>query len=223
LNTVLNTFVRDKQPPEVIEAANTLLNTEINGLNIPRGLRRYNDDERTYIKILRSYANSVRSMLSTIEDVSAQGLSEDDLEIYKIKVHGIKGTSLDIFAEQVGNSAKKLEDAAKTGDFNYINENNAAFLETAWKLVSDIEELLVCLDIKNPKQKKEKLDKEVLAKLLIACENYHLEKVDIALAEIEKYQYGADSELADWLRENIDKMNFKQIVEKLSNMEDING
>jgi len=40
--------------------------------------------------------------------------------------------------------------------------------------------------------------------------------------EIEKYKYEADNGLAVWLRENMDKMNFKQIAEKLENL-NVNG
>ncbi|MCL2810216.1 MAG: Hpt domain-containing protein, partial [Treponema sp.] len=196
-----------------------LLEKEIKGLNIIKGLQRYGCDEKTYLKVLRSYAASVRSMLGIIESFSSPERSEavtpDKLNDYKIKVHGIKGTSLDIFAGQIGTSAKALEDAAKTDNIEYINDHNSAFLEAAWKMVTDIESLLMGLDAENPKPKKDRPDKEELSKLLAACKNYDMDGADNAMAEIEKFQYESDDGLADWLRESLDRMDLKQIADKL--------
>jgi len=212
---------------EAIHAAETYLNAsgksllhdkQIDGLDIPQGLRRYEGDEKTYIKVLRSYAASVRSMLGVVAKANEDQLSDSQLNDYKIKVHGIKGTSFDIFAESIGASAKELEAAAKSGDLSYIQKNNPAFLEAAWKLVSDIENMLKKLDAENPRPVKESPDGAVLAKLREACKNYDMDGIDAAMAELEKYKYETDDVLVGWLRDNVDRMNVKQIVEKLSNL-----
>ena len=187
-----------------------LLDKKIQGLDIARGLDQYEGNEQTYLKILHSYSFSVSSLLDAMETVS-----KDNLDNYRIKVHGIKGTSLDICAEKLGNEAKALEDAAKAGNFDYINEHNSAFLESAWKLVNDINKMLAELEAENPKPKKDKLDEAVLVKLLGACKEYDINEADKAMAEIEKYKYEADDGLADWLRGRIDRMDYKQIVQKL--------
>ena len=184
---------------------------EIAGLDIARGLERYDGDEDLYIKVLRSYAASVGAMLEAIETVS-----EDMLADYKIKVHGIKGTSYDFFATQIGKDAEALEHAATRGDFGYISEHHPAFLKDAHELVEAIEGALRELDAKNPKPKKDKPDSDALSKLLNACKNYDLDAADAAIGEIGKYQYEADDGLADWLREHMDRMDFTEIVERLS-------
>jgi len=40
--------------------------------------------------------------------------------------------------------------------------------------------------------------------------------VDAAMEEIESFEYESGGELAAWLRTNVDNMNFKLIIEKLS-------
>jgi len=190
-----------------------MLNKDIAGLNIAEGLHRYNDDEATYLRVLRSYTVNIGSMLRSIE-----AISEEKLADYEITVHGIKGASLDIFAEQIGKSAKELEMAAKAGDFSYIKAHNSEFLESVRKLISELGNVLSDIDAENPKPKKEKPDSNVLAKLLTACKVYDMDGADAAMEEIEKYQYTDDYGLANWLRENIDMMNFAQIVQKLSNL-----
>ncbi|MDR0464829.1 MAG: hypothetical protein LBG94_06930, partial [Treponema sp.] len=177
-----------------------LANRQISGLDIVKGLERYHGDDKIYIAILRSYAASVGSMLKEIESISAElqtqaVIPQDKLLAYRTKVHGIKGTSLDIFAGQVGREARDLEEAAKSSDFDFIKNNTSAFLDNAGKLVAAIENVLQNIDTENPKPKKDKPDKNILLELLAACKKYHINKVDEAMAEIEKYQYEADDGL----------------------------
>ena len=188
-----------------------LLDKKIDGLDIVKGLERYEDDEKQYLQILRSYTSSVRSLLEEIEKEP----DEETIRNYEIKVHGIKGTSIDVGAEQIGKNAKELEEAAKTGDFEYIHERHKTFLANAWKLIFDLEKMFDDLDTENPKPLKDLPDMETLRQFLAACMNYDIEKADKAMAEIEKYKYEADDGLTAWLRHNIDRSNFKEIIEKL--------
>jgi hypothetical protein len=236
MNIVLNKFIRDKQPPEVIEAARqealaekagsqenplqsdeehadgSVANKVVNGLDIIKGLNRYHGDEKTYLKILSSYAKSVRTMLKAIESVT-----EDELADYKIKVHGIKGASYDIFADEIGNDAKILEYAAVDGDLDLILERNPAFLEATGKFLDDIDDVLsLFVEDETSKPKLAKPNSDLLSKLLEACKSYDMGAAEAVMAEIDKYQYTADKGLAVWLRENVDMMNFMDIVERLS-------
>ncbi|MDR2580459.1 MAG: response regulator [Fibromonadaceae bacterium] len=228
LNTILNKLVRDKQPADVIEAAHKqmdknnstdkdaetshILSQKIDGLDIVKGLERYDGDVKVYLKVLRSYAANIRSLLNSIENVSEAQLGD-----YEIIVHGIKGASLDIFAEPVGKSAAELEKAAVRSDFGYINEHNPIFLEVAGKLIYYIDDMLNAINAENPKPKKDKPDVKALSKLLAACKTYDANEVDVAMAEIDAYQYTSDDGLAEWLQENAILMNFTQIAERLSN------
>jgi hypothetical protein len=152
-------------------------------------------------------------MLGALETVDEEGLSA-----YKVKVHGIKGASYDIFAEQIGKEAEALEKASNAGDLGFIKERNPAFLEAAGRLIDDIDKMLSDIEADSPKPKKDKPDREVLKKLMAACDVYSMKMADAAMTEIEQYQYQADDGLAEWLRKNIDLMNFQQIVEKLSGL-----
>jgi hypothetical protein len=162
------------------------------------------------MKILRSYTVNTRSMLEAIQTVG-----EGSLAGYTVKVHGIKGASNDIFAAKVGRDAENLENAAKAGDFDYIGRHHPAFLETAWAFVERVEAALREIDAENPKPVKDKPDGEVLAKLLAACKRYDMDEADAAMEEIEKNRYESDGGLAEWLRENMDRMDFSKIAEKL--------
>ena len=236
LTTILNKHIRDKQPPDVIEAAREqehkmsrhfteiyldsvskghdetqLASTKISGINIAKGLSRYEGDADTYIKILRSYAASVRAILEGISDITDETLSQ-----FRVDVHSIKGASYDIFADSVGSKAEKLEHAAKSNDLDYINEHNTQFLKETWSLITEIEDAISVIDASSTKPEKDVPDREPLLRLLDACELYNMDDVDAAMAEINAFKYTADEGLSEWLRSNVDMMNFSEIVERLN-------
>jgi PAS domain S-box-containing protein len=186
---------------------------EIAGLDINKGIMRFGDDEESYIKILRSFATNTRPLLMKIEEVKKDNLSE-----YATIVHGIKGSSWGISARAVGDKAEALEKAAKSENFEFVRINNPLFLGAAWTLVNDIEDMLDKIFAQNPKSKKDKLDKEVLSRLLTACKNYDIDEIDAAIVEIESFEYESDDELAIRLSENVAQMNYKQVIEELSVM-----
>ena len=190
-------------------------NMDLTGLDVDKGVERFGGDRETYFKILHSYMVHTRPLLDSIKDVT-----EEQLADYAIAVHGIKGASRGIYADIIGSAAENLEKAAKAGDFIYVITHNDTFLNTVWKLIFDLENLLSNLNTGNPKPIKDKPDEETLSRLLEACKSYNMDSVDDAMAEIENYQYDADDGLVSWLIDNIRQMRFKKIVERLSKQTD---
>jgi len=205
-----------KESAEIPAIGNSfdLLSNHINGIDLILGLQRYEGDIGVYSGIIRSYTGSVRSILKSIKNVS-----EDDLPDYKIKVHGIKGASYDIFAGKVGDTAKALEDAAGSGDYGYVRKNNPAFIEMTDKLIDDLEGLFSGMKSEGSKNVTEKPDPQLLSQLLNACKMFNINKVEDILDELEKYEYKIDNDLILWLRTNADIMDFSAITERLINRE----
>ncbi|MDR2547101.1 MAG: cache domain-containing protein [Lachnospiraceae bacterium] len=239
MNSILMKLVRDKQPPEVIEATRRqrldmrkdgidvgnpawklLGEKEIAGLDISSGLLRYHGNVEAYLELLHFYTTEVRALL-----VVNESISEEKLNDYRIKVHGIKGTSFEICANPTGQYAAELEDAARSGDLSFINAYNTQFVVDTTMLIDSIDEMLTEIRTlsaedderrQQEKPRKERPDPELLAKLLAACEIYDMGAADKAMKEIEMYHYQADEGLMEWLRENVSIMNFEEICERLA-------
>ena len=111
-----------------------------------------------------------------------------------------------------------MENAAIENDLGYIHEHNPIFLETAKNFIADIDDVLSVISAENPKPLKDKPDCELLQKVLIACENYSMDDVDTAMTEIEIYNYEKDDGLVEKLRKHVDMMQFKQIVQALTDL-----
>jgi HPt (histidine-containing phosphotransfer) domain-containing protein len=225
LNNILKKYIRDKQPPEVLEAvaleyaehqenetAVKLLPPDIKipGLDIEQGVARYDNNEAIYINILRAYTASLRTILSECENVT-----ENDLADYKVKIHGIKGASLNIYAQPLAEIAYELEKAASAENYKFVTENNPKFFKLGKELAENLENLLSQTEKENPKPVKEKPDKEVLSELIKACELYDIDEVDKAVEKLEKYQYESDNGLMDWLKEKLALMQYAEIIERL--------
>jgi CheY-like chemotaxis protein len=185
-------------------------------LDMDNGLKRFGDDKEAYLDILRSYSINTKPLLE-----AARVVSLDTLADYAITVHGIKGSSRGILAESVGAKAEALEHAAKAGNFDFVRVNNPEFIEEAGKLIADLENMLGKVSAENPKPHKDKPDPAALKRLLTACSDYDMDEVDVAMAEIEGYVYESDQELVLWLREKVEQMNFPQIIEKLSFLDEL--
>jgi len=184
------------------------------GMDINQGIEKFKGNEKLFFDVLRSYVTNTRPQLKLLENVN-----EESLRNYAITVHGIKGSSWGIFANMVGDAAAELENAANAGNLEYIAAHNPRFLDAAWKLINDLDEMFKEIEKENPKPKKDKLENTILLKLLSACKMYNMDDVDAAMTEIEMYNYTSDEELASWLRENVDMMNFREIVIKLEKLQ----
>ena len=221
LDSVIREWVRDKTIEETMEAdAGDEMGESAHTYpwlagshNLQKGFERFGCNKEAFLDVLHSYVDNIPHLLDSIAHVS-----RDDLESYGVTVHGIKGASRGIGADAVGNKAEALERAAKARDFDYVYANNLAFLEAVEQLISGISTILDTLSVNNPRPQKDQPDREMLQKLLAACERYDMDGMDEAMEEIERFTYASDDGLAVWLRENLDLMNLMEIRNKLLHM-----
>jgi len=235
LDSVIREWVRDKEQEELYvrsgksveieeaaesSTAGVLLIGEIPGVNVDRGLNRFSGDSDAYIDVLRSFAKNTPPLLDSLSEIADSGFharpSEDRLPEYETIVHGIKGSSGSICAVKTADLALALENAARSGDYGYILINHLPFMNTARRLVSDIDAALVRVNEEKHKPVMDKPDPELLKILKDACSNYEMNVVDDILEKLEAREYETDGDLVVWLRENADQTNFDEIVERLS-------
>ena len=185
----------------------------IDGVDLANGLERFGNDADTYLSVLRSYTVNTRPVLEMMRNVS-----KDDISDYTINVHGLKGSSRGIFANPVADLAEKLEKASKNGDFDYVLSDNERLIGLTDKLIRDIEEMLAAIHADNPKRAKDAPDTDALRRLIAACEDYDIDSINDAISEIDKFEYGSEVGLADWLKDNLLEGNLDEIAERLASI-----
>lgn len=186
---------------------------KIPGIDKSKALEQHDGSQVKYLKVLRSYMVSTKTKLGLLEKIV---FDKDNLKQYEIAIHGIKGTSRGICAEELGNKAAELEKAAVAGDIDFIKRNNPFFLKAAWELIRSLEEMFKSIDSKIVTQKKDRPDKEVLIKLKEACEIFDMQEIEAAITELTKYQYDFDNDLVEYLHAKAEEMKYDEIAEKLS-------
>jgi signal transduction histidine kinase/CheY-like chemotaxis protein len=222
LDAVLNTWVRDRKSVEVLKQAemvmpvienadqNILDGLQIEGLDLARGKRKYNNDA-AYLDILRSWHKHTPALLEKMRNPFFENLPE-----YAITVHGIKGACLGICADEISNKAEQLEHYAKSGNIGQVQADNSMFISMAESLLANIGELLEKVDVgKKQKPRKYAPDELLLDRLLEAVKSYKSTLMEETMCSIESYDYDSDMELVTWLRQQMDNLEYDAIRQKL--------
>jgi hypothetical protein len=162
------------------------------------------------LQALKSYAANTPELMKQMRQPAEKPLPD-----YTITVHGIKSSSYGIGAGRLGAMAEELERAAHSGDFAFIREHNAAFLQAAGKLIVDLSAMLRDPGLQVRKPEMDEPDPDILDGLREACARYDMDGVDAAMAKLESFSYKLLPELIPWLRERVDRMEFQQIKDKL--------
>jgi len=113
---------------------------EIPGVDSDKVMELYAGDMEIYLPVLRSYLSVIPDALDKMSKVTAETLPD-----YVVKVHGVKGTSESIGAEEARKMAYDLEMLAKAGDFSGVMAKNGQLIQYVRTLLTNIEKWLAKL------------------------------------------------------------------------------
>jgi CheY-like chemotaxis protein len=234
MNEAINHWVRDKElekslPQHTHEqrvspaVLNKLAGKEVQGVDFSRALERFGDED-SYLETLSSYVTYTPSLLDKIRNFGTQTESsafppdlpsEIQFGEYATTVHGIKGSSYGICADEAGKQAEDLEHAAHAKELEFIQAQNASFIVQTEKLIQDLAELLAQLDERNQKPRKPAPDAEILEKIRSAAADFDMREADRLMKALEEYSYESQDDLVLWLRDQINQSNFDEIEKRL--------
>jgi len=245
LDSVLNKFVRDKQPPEVLEEARRLaagrestdtgtaalasdytdiINRlkEIPCLDVDLALSAVIGMEDIYIDTIKLMTKLLPGRIKTLDE-----LLNSDINTFAIEVHGLKSTLKNVGAGKLGDDAGKLEGFAFDNDINKCNENYPAFRAALVELGNSLTQILETQ--KSNTRTKETADKSSLIGTIEtvkkATEEYDSILALELLAQCDSYSYGTQiDELLGDVVFSLDASDYDEAmaaIEKLEGM--ING
>ena len=141
LNVVLNTFIRDKQPPEVIKAARAKA-------TIPGKEKKKGHKEPTEAELMKNNprlaeffikdATTSLEVLEAIQDKQGAYDEEDDLRAYIINTHGMKSALANIGKQELSEVASRLEQAGQEGDTKLMSSETPEFIRSLRELVEKL-------------------------------------------------------------------------------------
>jgi CheY-like chemotaxis protein len=133
LNATLKQFVRDKQPPEVIEAAR-LQNQGKQGV-APAAAQPSLSPH--FAEVFVRDAVKAAAILDGIYE-KRDSYSDDDIRLYTINVHGMKSALTNVGETELSETAFKLEKAAREKNTGVITADTPAFLSELRKVIEKL-------------------------------------------------------------------------------------
>ena len=183
---------------------------DIPGVNAGAGLAVFGGDREVYIGVLRSYAGNIGAIIDKLRDVTSETLPG-----YAISVHGLKGASGSVGAEELARLAGDAEEKAKSGDLEGVLAGNGGLLDEASRALNGIQAWLDGGGA-GGRPALPAPDRALLARLRACCKQYDMDGIDKAMGELEGADYETGAGLAAWLREKIDEMEISEAAERLA-------
>ena len=187
-------------------AANFFDGLTIEGVDFADGLRRCLD-KKTYCAALASYADNMPQSFAALRDAALK----QDLELFRITAHGIKGASYGISADAAGREAEELELAAMRGDSAFIAARTEAFLARVERLVEELHAALAALQKRDGKPVKRGIDADLLKNIEAAAQRFDITALDNIMETLDGFAYETDSELVVWLKKALLRSDFDEI------------
>jgi len=132
LNALLNTLIRDKQPPDVIEAARKSAVSKPAVEETPQS--------SITPELARTFIRDAEKAIKVLEAVYAKrgALEDDDIQLYVINVHAMKSALANIGETEVSGFARILEMAGKERDLAIISTETPDFMNKLRAIIKKI-------------------------------------------------------------------------------------
>jgi len=203
--------VSDAPDSDLAEDEENEIVIEIPGVDTKKGLALYAGDTGIYLPLLRSYIANTPATLEKLKAVTAENLPG-----YVISVHGLKGTSAGIGAEEVRAQALELENLSRAGGLQAVLAKNDKLIADTEVIVSNVKAWLNEYDAQNAKPRLKAPDRELLAKLRQSCENYDMSGIDDVMAELDKNDYEEGADLIAWIKKKIEISDMDEVAKRLA-------
>ncbi|MDR2942852.1 MAG: PAS domain-containing protein [Treponema sp.] len=204
-----NTLISSAPSEGISEDENMII--KIPGVDTQKGLSLYAGEMDVYLPLLRSYVYNTPKVLEKMRTVSGETLPS-----YVVTVHGLKGTSAGIGAEEIRFSAQDMETKSRAGDLKSVLEHNGKLIADTEIIVANIKAWLNQYDANREKPLLKAPDRELLSQLKKYCESYDMDGVDQVMSELESSDYEESGELIAWLREKIDISKMGEAAQRLA-------
>jgi len=122
LNQILNEFIRNKKPPEVVDAARKeQLEREKNNISLVKTSENPQDVKKFFII-------DAENAISILEKFNLNKMDDDQLKLFIVTVHGMKSALYNIGEKEFSDVAKNLEKAGTDRNFEEILSETQVFL-----------------------------------------------------------------------------------------------
>jgi len=208
-------IMTDNKKEEKVGQPNIFNGFDIGGIDLKKGQEMFPNNK--YLDVLRAWCMHTPALLEKLRTLAAGSLQDEDMGEYTIAVHGLKGSSYGICAQSVGKKAEDLEAASRRKEIEFVKAHNGILLDEAAALHQNLEKLLAsAAENSTAKPSAKSPDPELLKQLLDACKQFKSSLMEEILEKIDKFQYESGGDLAQWLREQMDNLEYDAMEQRLT-------
>ena len=214
LNAVLNKFIRDKQPPEIIEAARK------SAAEKKEKTAGNSNQPAIDPKFAEIFARDALKAIETLEAISKTNDygNEDNMRAYIINVHGMKSALANIGKMDLSAVALKLEMAARECKLEIVTSETSGFLSSLRAFVEDIKPLKKAVINEAVDEDKPYLFEKLLI-IKAACEEYDESTAEEVLKELRETEWSQHTEeLLGKISEQLLCSDFDEIVDEINEL-----
>jgi signal transduction histidine kinase/CheY-like chemotaxis protein len=187
----------------------------IDGIDLKKGKETF--PENKYLDVLRAWCMHTPGLLEKLHNLANGQFTDDDIGEYTIAVHGLKGSSYGICAQSIGKKAEILEAASRRKDIEFVKANNKILLEESAVLHQKLGELLASVEEHTAaKPSARSPDAELLKQFLDACKQFKSSLMEEILEKLDGFKYETDGDLVQWLREQMDNLEYNAMEKRLT-------
>lgn len=171
--------------------------------------------EPVYRKILDTYEKEMRPLLTMLPVYL-----EEDIALFQIKAHGLKGASRQIGMQEIGDFAERMEIAAKNGDMAYIRANFDYFLRELEAVLTQVAKERDSIPVVKKNVSKVCYSvQELFLELKKGFDSYNLKQIEDVLAILEESELNeAQTKLLQLLQQACDELEYEKGSELLREM-----
>lgn len=148
------------------------------------------EEALAYVRTIETYCREVQELISRLDEYE-----RTNLDMFRVKVHGIKGISRQIGQDDMGEQAEIMEMAAKTENHVFIRRNLPKFLTQLQSVYDAVEQEYQELERQYADKNKEKTERESISpdariqlwkNLKEAFDGYDLNKIEQFVKKLDE-------------------------------------
>jgi CheY-like chemotaxis protein len=206
LNAQLMQHIRDKQSPEVLEAARSLSKA-------PQAVA--HSDSVLSEKIAQSFLRDADKALGIMQGFLAMNINHptpQDLRPFAIQAHGMKSALANIQKYILSETAKTLESAANDSDIQTIFSQAPEFIKAVQTLIKEMS--ILPEQDENATDSDPNLLREQLKVIADACDTYNKKAANVALKRLRQEKWSQETKtLISELEAKLLHSEFEEVAE----------
>jgi signal transduction histidine kinase/DNA-binding NarL/FixJ family response regulator len=202
LDLALKELIRDRKPPEILEAARREKHKAVAA------------SEKNLAELRKYFIKDAENIIKVLENIYAKmdGLGDTGIESYTTAVHGIKSALRNIGETKLSEFAFRLEHAGEARDFDVIFDETPALIENLKDLVAKLKPKKISGSGEVSRDDMLYL-KEKLYELGTACEIFNIRAAETVLIDLEQRTWPREiDEAINEISVNLLRGEYKKVV-----------